>query len=42
MNIFKDLVPSYFDIKGYEILILQDKYGNLITIKISELYEREQ
>tara|TARA_R100000544_G_C2168889_1_gene31249 strand:- start:317 stop:445 length:129 start_codon:yes stop_codon:yes gene_type:complete len=28
------LVPSYFDVMGYEIVIIQDAEGNLITLKI--------
>ena len=36
---FEDFVPSSFEIEGYEILILQDKYGNLLTLKINRLYD---
>ena len=39
MSLFEDVVPSYFKIGEYEILIIQDTYGNLITIKINEVYE---
>ena len=33
--IFSYLVPSYFSIGPYEIVTLQDPYGNALTIKIS-------
>ena len=34
MDIFDMLVPSYFDIEGYEIIIIQDSQGELLTLKI--------
>lgn len=37
-DLFSYLVPSYFDIGGYEIVILQNPNGELLTIKI-ECYE---
>ena len=33
-DLFSYLVPSYFDIGGYEIVILQNPNGELLTIKI--------
>ena len=39
-TIFGYLVPTYFDIRGYEIVVLQDPYGNVLTIKIN--YNGEQ
>jgi len=38
-DLFSILVPSYFDINGYEIIIIQDPQGNLLTLKIAE-YDR--
>jgi len=35
MNIFEEIVPSYFEIDDMEIVILQDKNGELLTIKIN-------
>jgi|TARA_S200002703_G_scaffold24120_3_gene20954 hypothetical protein len=35
MNIFEEIVPSYFEIGDMEIVILQDKNGELLTIKIN-------
>jgi len=32
----KELVISYFSIEDYEILIIQDTQGKLITIKIDD------
>ena len=37
-DLFSYLVPSYFDIGGCEIVILQNPNGELLTIKI-ECYE---
>jgi len=37
-DLFEFLVPSYFDIDIYEILILQNPQGDLITIKV-ECYD---
>lgn len=34
-TIFGYLVPTYFHIQGYEIVVLQDPYGNALTIKIN-------
>ena len=34
MDIFDMLVPSYFDIGGCEIVIIQDSQGELLTLKI--------
>ena len=30
------IVPSYFSIGEYEIVILQDPYGTLLTLRIQE------
>ena len=38
-DLFDFLVPSYFDIDMYEILILQNPYGDLITIKVERYDE---
>jgi len=38
--LFSIIVPSYFSIGVYEIVILQDSEGNLLTLKIEE-YEGE-
>jgi len=35
-DLFSMLVPSYFDIGGYEIVIIQDPNGDLLTLKITE------
>lgn len=35
-DLFSILVPSYFEIGKYEIVVLQDGEGNLLTLKISE------
>jgi hypothetical protein len=32
--IFELLVPSYFEVGGYEIVILQDPEGELLTLKV--------
>ena len=37
-NIFDALVPSYFDVGPYEIIILQDSDGELINLNI-QYYE---
>ena len=36
LDIFAMLVPSYFDVGGYELIIIQDPDGNLLTLKISQ------
>ena len=36
IDIFEFLVPSYFDIEGYEIIILQNPEGELLTLKITQ------
>jgi len=36
---FSELVISYFSIEEYEILIIQDTHGRLITIKIDNYGE---
>lgn len=36
---FSELVISYFSIEDYEILIIQDTQGKLITIKIDNYGE---
>jgi len=38
-DLFSFIVPSYFDVGGYEIVIIQDSNGELLTLKIIE-YER--
>tara|TARA_Y100000361_G_scaffold124451_1_gene117558 strand:- start:522 stop:644 length:123 start_codon:yes stop_codon:yes gene_type:complete len=38
-NILDILVPSYFEVGPYEIIILQNPSGDLITLKI-EKYDR--
>ena len=35
-DIYNYIVPSYFDIGEHEIVILQDPYGNLLTLKIQD------
>ncbi len=35
MNIFEEIVPSYFEIDDMEIVILQDANGEVLTIKIN-------
>lgn len=39
-DVFSMLVPSYFEVAGYEIVVLQDPQGNLLTLKIAEYEER--
>tara|TARA_R110000744_G_scaffold220801_3_gene339629 strand:- start:4491 stop:4625 length:135 start_codon:yes stop_codon:yes gene_type:complete len=34
-SIFSYIVPSYFFVGDYEIVILQDPKGNALTIKIN-------
>ena len=34
-SIFSYLVPTYFNVGVYEIVILQDPFGNALTIKIN-------
>ena len=36
---FSELVISYFSIEDYEILIIQDTEGKLLTIKINDYGE---
>tara|TARA_R110000822_G_scaffold52431_1_gene135797 strand:+ start:15482 stop:15646 length:165 start_codon:yes stop_codon:yes gene_type:complete len=36
---FSELVISYFSIEDYEILIIQDTEGKLLTIKIDDYGE---
>ena len=38
---FNRLVISYYSIDIYDVLIVQDRLGNLLSIKIEE-YERER
>jgi hypothetical protein len=40
-DLFDDLVISYHSIEVYEILVIQDEEGKLLSIKIDE-YEPEQ
>tara|TARA_R110000744_G_scaffold3878_8_gene14265 strand:- start:1879 stop:1995 length:117 start_codon:yes stop_codon:yes gene_type:complete len=35
MDVFDEIVPSYFEIGDIEIVILQDSQGNLLTVKIN-------
>ena len=35
-DMYNYIVPSYFSIGVYEIVILQDPYGNLLTLKIQD------
>ena len=35
-SLFSALVPSYFEIGIYEIVVLQDSQGNLLTLKIAK------
>ena len=34
-NIFELIVPSYFEVGGYEIIILQTPEGDLLNININ-------
>mgnify|MGYP003628329452 CR=1 FL=1 len=34
-SIFNYLVPTYFTVDMYEIVIVQDSHGNALTIKIN-------
>ena len=36
LDLFKLIVPSYFDVGGYEIIILQNPEGDLLTLKVSQ------
>ena len=38
-HIMTQLVPSYFEVEGYEIIVIQDVEGELITVKVIE-YEK--
>ena len=38
-DFFSMLVPTYFEIGGCEIIIIQDSNGDLLTLKIIE-YDR--
>ena len=35
-NIFESIVPSYFEVGNYEIIILQTPEGDLLNINIQE------
>jgi|TARA_R100000084_G_scaffold107580_1_gene67946 hypothetical protein len=35
MKTFDFIVPSYFDLNGMEIIIIQDRFGNCLSIKIN-------
>lgn len=35
-DMYNYIVPSYFSVRDYEIVILQDPYGNLLTLKIQD------
>jgi len=35
MTIFEHLVPSYFEVDGLEIIVLQDKFGNCLNIRVN-------
>jgi hypothetical protein len=35
-SIFDMFVPTYFEVGDYEIIILQNPEGDLITLKITE------
>ena len=35
-NIFDSIVPSYFEIGNYEVIVLQTPDGDLLTINIQE------
>ena len=37
-SIFDTFVPSYFEVGNYEIIILQNPEGDLITLKV-EIYD---
>tara|TARA_R110002012_G_scaffold7040_1_gene33315 strand:+ start:3554 stop:3682 length:129 start_codon:yes stop_codon:yes gene_type:complete len=39
-NLFDMLVPSYYEVGNYEIIILQNPQGDLITLKIQEYEPR--
>lgn len=39
---FSDIVLSYFSIGDYEILIIQDTEGELITIKVDDYGRRTE
>ena len=41
-NLFDVLVPSYFEVGNYEIIILQNSHGDLITLKIQEYEQRKR
>ena len=36
LDLFELIVPSYFDVGGYEIIILQNPEGDLLTLKIAQ------
>ena len=38
-SFFDTLVPSFFETEYLQILILQNNEGDLITLKIEQLYE---
>ena len=35
MDVYNYLVPSYFEIGDFEIVVLQDPNGELLTLKIN-------
>ena len=35
-DIYNYIVPSYFKIGEYEVVVLQDPYGTALTIRIQE------
>ena len=38
-DIFEMLVPSYFEVGDYEIVVLQDPEGELLTLKVIKYEE---
>tara|TARA_R110000824_G_scaffold87704_1_gene216093 strand:+ start:308 stop:439 length:132 start_codon:yes stop_codon:yes gene_type:complete len=36
IDLFETIVPSYFEVGGYEIIILQTPNGDLLTLRIEE------
>jgi len=39
-SLFDILVPTYYEVGNYEIIILQNPQGDLITLKIQEYESR--
>ena len=35
MDVYNYLVPSYFEVGDFEIVVLQDPNGELLTLKIN-------